>query len=215
MGTISRTALAFGLCVAMIRLSPLPAFAGLTVPPQSRCASLKYKAAGRYAQAIAACRARKLAKGAPLVEQDCLVKARAKLDQAFARAEKKGDCLGTGDQDYAAEETQDYLATLPPILEGSQRCCTLQAVDQCTWASDEEECDAFPGGLLGPPGSFCDGVTGGCVSPPAEPQPGLCCDGIEEGNGCAARLDGTACVNAGGSHSASKLCTPYGVCEAP
>jgi hypothetical protein len=217
MGTISRTALAFGLCGSILWSSPPPTFAGLTTPPASRCASLKYKAAGRYAQAIAACRARKVAKGLLLVEQDCLLKARTKLDQAFARAEKKGDCLATGDQDYAAEETQAYLATLPPILEGRLRCCTLLAADQCTWTEDEEECDAFPGGTLGPPGSFCDGPTGGCIAPPQTVSPGLCCDGmeLEQGNGCAGNLSESDCGIAGGSYSTNKVCRPNGACEAP
>jgi hypothetical protein len=214
MGTIARTALAVAIA-GTLAAPTLPATAGIVVPPQpqSRCAALKYKAAGNYARAILSCRATKLATGAVLTDPDCLDKARAKLDKAFARAEKKDDCLATGDQDYAADEAQGYVGTLPSILEGRVRCCTLQAVDQCTWAEDEEECEAFPGGTLGAPGSFCDGATGGCVAPPLEPQPGLCCDGLEEGNGCASNLPGDLCVDAGGSHSASQVCRPNGTCQ--
>jgi hypothetical protein len=214
MGTIARTTLALWVCGALL-WSSMPASAGLTVPPQSRCAALKYKAAGNYSRAIASCRASKLATGATLIDPACLEKARAKLDKAFARAEKKDDCLATGDRSYAAEEAQSFLGALPSILEARVRCCTLQAVDQCTWAQDEDECDGFPGGLLGPPGSFCDGATGGCVSPPLEAQPGLCCDGLSVGNGCASQLDESGCVAAGGSHSESQVCRPNGTCQVP
>lgn len=214
METIARAALAVGLC-ASILLPSIRATAGLSVPPQSRCAALKYKAAGNYSRAIASCRASKLATGATLVDPACLEKARTKLDKAFARAERKDDCLATGDQGYAAEEAQSYLGTLPPILEGRVRCCTLLAADQCTWTRDAAECDEFPGGTLGPPGSFCDGATGACVAPPLEPQAGLCCDGIEVGNGCAGNLSASDCSLAGGSNSETKVCRPNGTCQVP
>jgi hypothetical protein len=178
----------------------------------SRCTSQKYKAAGQYARALARCRAQAVAKGV-LVHPDCLTKALAKLEKAFAKAEQKGDCLATGDLDWATSQSQDYVGTLPPILESRLRCCTLLAADECTWVVDEAECDAFPGGTLGPPGSFCDGA-GDCVAPPA--SPGFCCDGIAPANGCVGGdFDATMCANAGGAHAPSKLCMPSGECRAP
>jgi hypothetical protein len=210
MGTVAHAAL--GLQRVAILMGAAPAVAQTA----SQCAALKYKAAGKYAQALAGCRAKTVAKGFPLVAPDCLLKAQAKLEQAFARAEKKSDCLATGDAGYATDEAQDFIATLPPILESRVRCCTLQAADQCTWTETEAECDAFPGGTLGPPGSFCDGPTGDCVAPPATPAPGFCCDGLAQGNGCVGNLDADTCTIAGGgAHSPSKLCMPYGSCEAP
>ena len=61
----------------------------------SKCNAAKSKATGAYVQATLACKAKSFQKGEPVAE-DCFPKALAKLEKAFERAQKKGDCAGSG-----------------------------------------------------------------------------------------------------------------------
>ena len=61
-----------------------------------KCASSKLKAAGTKAMGKLLCNAKAATKNIP-VDPDCLGKAGANLMKAFAKAEKKGGCVTTGD----------------------------------------------------------------------------------------------------------------------
>jgi plastocyanin len=61
-----------------------------------KCASSKLKAAGVKAMAKLLCNVKAATKSIP-VDPDCLAKAGANLSKAFAKAEKKGGCMTTGD----------------------------------------------------------------------------------------------------------------------
>ena len=63
---------------------------------RSRCSAAKLKAAGAYAAATAKCEAKAVRKGVP-TDVLCLGRAQSKLQRAFEKAEKKGDCLATGE----------------------------------------------------------------------------------------------------------------------
>ena len=62
---------------------------------ESKCTAAKHQAAGDYARALEACRAKALKKGVP-IDPACDAKALAKLEKQFAKAEQKADCIVDG-----------------------------------------------------------------------------------------------------------------------
>ena len=174
----------------------------------SQCTAQKYKAVGKYAQALAACRSKEVAKGLP-DESLCEGKALLKLQKAFEKAEARGDCLGTRDGSFASGETEDYLASLAVVLEVQRTCCVLAVgTPQCLFREDAASCTDL-GGTPGPPGSVCDGATLGCVPPPAAAGP--CCEFFE--TNCNAGWPEAICQLNSGVHFPSAACTPADTCE--
>lgn len=197
------------LLLAASALSATPAAAQTA----SKCTAQKYKAVGKYAEELASCRAKTLAKGLP-AESFCGAKANLRLQKAFAKAEQKSDCLGTRDQSFASETTDDYLAALAPVLESQLFCCSFfgLAPTACAWFETPEACTVGRGGTLGEVGSVCDGVTGGCIAPPA--AGGGCCGGPSIVDGCqGGAIPSNVCQINEGTFSANGVCTPAGTCE--
>ena len=179
----------------------------------SQCTAQKYKAAGAYSQALATCKAKAVAKGSP-VDAECESRAIAKLDKAFAKAERKDDCLVTGDRPFAASEPEDAIAHLSNAFDEPSVCCAITGSSQCLWAPDAVTCTKSFVGTPGAAGTACDGATGGCAAAPAA---GLCCDGTGFGNGCVAGsgLNAVACNTASGAFSTQRICRANGRCENP
>ena len=204
------TARVLGVLLATIALSTAPAAAQTA----SKCTAQKYKAAGRYAQDLANCRAKTLAKGLP-AETLCAAKALLRLQKAFLKAEQKDDCLGTRDQTFSAEETEAYLETLEPILEAKLFCCDIAGLgDACTWLEDAASCAVTFGGTLGAPGSVCDGATGSCIAPPA--TGGACCTFENLEFDCQGGIFASnVCQINGGTFTANAVCVAGGTCEEP
>lgn len=174
----------------------------------SQCTARKYKAVGKYAQALTACRSREVAKGLP-DQSLCEGKALLKLRKAFEKAEARGDCLGTRDGNFASSETEDYLASLGVVLEVQRTCCVLASgTPQCLFRDDAASCTDV-GGTPGPPGSVCDGATVSCVPPPAAAGP--CC--VFPGSNCNAGFSEGICQLNSGVPFPNAVCTPADTCE--
>ena len=197
------------LLLVAIALSPAPGAA----QSASKCTAQKYKAVGKYAQALARCRAATLAKGLP-ADSLCGAKALLQLQKAFAKAEQKGDCLGTRDQSFAAGETEHYFEGLAPVLESQLFCCSFAGFSPtaCAWLETAEACTGGLGGTVGAEGSVCD-ATGGCIAPPT--SGGGCCE-TSGGLGCqGGPFTLSVCNATGGTFSANGVCTPAKTCVAP
>jgi plastocyanin len=76
-----------------------------------KCASSKLKAAGIKAMAKLLCNAKAATKNIP-VDRACLGKANANLTKAFAKAEKKGGCVTTGDAATVEQAVDALVAQL-------------------------------------------------------------------------------------------------------
>jgi hypothetical protein len=146
---------------------------------QSRCTSDKYKAAGKYALALAVCHSKAVAGGVP-VDPICEGKGLTKLQASFVKAESKGDCVVPGGQSDAAAIAQKFVGDLGGVLEVQVFCCNA-GPGLCLYASDAADC-ASNGGTLGAAGTVCDGASGACVAAPA--TGGNCCEGTVYGTGC-------------------------------
>lgn len=96
------------LFLALLWVSPASA-----ISVASKCNAAKYKAAGVYAQAILGCQAKAIQKG-DTTEFECIAKAADKLEKAFVRAEKKGDCNGSD----GAASAQGYADTVSERPQG-------------------------------------------------------------------------------------------------
>jgi hypothetical protein len=160
--------LGLALAVALALVAP----DGARAQTVSACTSAKQKAAGKYVQAVAACRAKALKKGTP-VDPVCLGKAELALTKGFDKAEGKDDCLAHSEAGLTQAVAQSFLASLGTVLEpGPGICCA--GASTCVWAPDAEFCIAF-GETPGEPGSVCAG-DGSCVV--GGTTPGLCCEDI-------------------------------------
>jgi hypothetical protein len=148
--------------------------AGAETP--SKCTAAKHQAAGDYARALEACRAKALKKGVA-VDPDCEAKALASFAKGFAKAEKKLDCVATSEDAIVAEVADEFVADLAATLQrGSGVCCDLPGA--CGWVTDSADCVAIEGGIPGPEGSVCDG-SGTCVGEPTSGGP--CCQSANVG----------------------------------
>jgi plastocyanin len=76
--------------------------------PGGKCAASKANASAKYASAELLCQATAVTKGVG-VDAECIEKAEAAFDKAFAKAEQKGGCATTGDVD-ALDQTADEFA---------------------------------------------------------------------------------------------------------
>ena len=158
----------------------------------SKCTAAKHQAAGDYARAREACRAKALKKGTA-VDPECEAKALAAFEKRFEKAEAKADCAATSEGGLATAVTDGFVADLAATLQrGSGVCCKLAV--SCGWVTDPALC-ADEGGVAGAAGTVCDG-SGECVAAPA--FGGTCC---QTPNTLRCRLDLAAqlCGEAGGA----------------
>jgi hypothetical protein len=136
----------------------------------SKCNAAKYKATGAYAQSILACQSKALAKGTGL-DLDCLGKAIAKLEKAFEKAARKGDCNGSDGAATAQGQADVFRISLGESLLPPLRCCAF--TNACGWAVDEAACTGA-GGTAGAEGTNCHGNDGTCAA--GAPSSGPCCE---------------------------------------
>jgi hypothetical protein len=136
----------------------------------SKCNAAKFKAAGAYANAILACQSKALAKGTGL-DLPCLEKALARLEKAFEKAERKGDCNGSAAATTAQNQADAFRIALGETLLPPLRCCAF--TNACGWAADEAACTAA-GGTAGAEGTSCHGDDGTCAA--GAPSSGPCCE---------------------------------------
>ena len=98
-----------------------------------KCASSKLKASGMKAMAKLLCNAKAATKNIP-VDPDCLGKAGANLIKAFAKAEKKGGCVTTGDGTTVEQAVDALVAQVVAQLtsEGSPTTTTTTSTTVTT-----------------------------------------------------------------------------------
>jgi hypothetical protein len=171
----------------------------------SKCNAAKSKATGAYLQAVLACKAKSFQKGEPVAE-DCFPNALAKLEKAFERAQKKGDCAGSGSAVTAQGNADAGLLGVVAALFPEVVCCDLGNL--CGWRNDAADC-ALAGGTVGAEGSSCDGA-GACVAGP--PAAGPCCTNAGDCNGGPVGV--AECTGAGGTFVEQGLCLAPGECLA-
>jgi hypothetical protein len=179
------------LACAVLLVLGLPAGA-----QESKCTAAKHQAAGAYARALEACRAKALKKGVP-ADPACDARARAALVKQFEKAEKKADCIVTAEEGLAASAARNFVDDVHATVQrGSGVCCDLAGA-ACGWVTDPADC-ATLGGTAGAPNTVCDGG-GGCTAEPT--GGGACC---ENGNStppeptCAIPSDLATCTAGGG-----------------
>jgi hypothetical protein len=184
--------------ILAVALALLAAPAGAQV---SKCTAAKHQAAGEYARAVEACRAKALKKGVP-VDPVCEPKALLKMEAQFAKAQKKADCAAESEEAIVATVADGFFADLAATLQrGSGVCCKLP--DSCGWVTDPALCEG-EGGVAGASGTVCDG-SGECVAAPE--TGGACCESPDT---LRCRLDLTIaqCIEAGGgAFVAPAICT--------
>ena len=100
-----------------------------------KCASSKLKATGTKAMGELLCNAKAATKNIP-VDPDCLGKAGANLTKAFAKAEKKGGCVTTGDAGTVEQAVDALVAQVVAQLTsaGSPTTTTTTAATTTTGA---------------------------------------------------------------------------------
>jgi hypothetical protein len=192
-----------GLAIALAVGAPAAAQVG-----PSKCSAAKTKALGAYAQQLAACRAKAVAKGLA-IEAGCTAKAKAKLEKAFEKAEHKDDCLETDDDAFAAREAEAFVAGSATVLEDQAICCAVPGESVCFYVTEQVECGNI-GGAIGAAGSVCSGA-GVCAAPPATGS--SCCEGVPEGTGCSMPSAGPGCTLGGGTFLDGGFCLPTGKCR--
>jgi hypothetical protein len=158
---------ALALVLGFALLGAAPAWAQAA---PSKCNAAKFKATGAYAQAILGCQSKALAKGTGL-DLPCLAKAIAKLEKAFEKAERKGDCNGSEGAATAQSQADAFRVSLGETLLPPLRCCAF--TNACGWAVDEAACTGA-GGTAGAEGTRCQGDTGTCAA--GGPSSGACCE---------------------------------------
>jgi hypothetical protein len=163
---------------------------------ESKCTGAKHQAAGAYARALEACRAKALKKGVP-ADPACDAKALAALEKQFEKAEKKSDCIVLGETGLAASAARGFVDDLHATLQrGSGVCCDLVG-SACGWVTDPADCVAL-GGTVGAANAVCGGG-GDCTALPTEG--GACCEDPNSEAGsttCAIPSDLATCSGAGG-----------------
>jgi plastocyanin len=106
--------------------------------PGGKCAASKAKASAKYASAELLCQATAATKGVG-VDAECIEKAEAAFDKAFAKAEQKGGCATTGDVDAldatADEFADDVIAQLIPTSTTTVPTTTLPTTTVITTTS--------------------------------------------------------------------------------
>jgi hypothetical protein len=104
------------LALSLVALVAAPVAQAETTPAQ-KCAAAKLRAATHKVNAELRCQKKALNKAVP-VDPECLAKAQAKFEAAFAKAEAKGGCKTEGDaaavQESAELFVDDVVTTLGP-----------------------------------------------------------------------------------------------------
>lgn len=179
--------------------------------PGQKCAAGKMKAAGKAAAAKASCYAKALG-ATTAVDTECLTKAQAKLDAAYAKLELAGGCITTTDApaisakvDAHVEDVAGDLACSDGLVLGDEQCddgnevsgdgCSATCQLECGngVAEGPEECDDGNGTN----GDGCDnnctttacgnGIVAGIET---------CDDGNDtNGDGCDQNCTASACGN--------------------
>ena len=181
---------------------------------QSRCQSLKFKAAGAVAKRKAACHARAAKDGTP-VDAECLAVADDQLARKWSKADAAGDCVSTNDASAGISASNQCLAAIDAAVDPpppTSPCCNLGG--SCTHGIDDAACVTFFSGTPGPAGSVCNGATGTCGPAPA--GPGRCCM-TADATFCNAgpTLDLSGCIPPQFLDAPSAICTPDGACVLP
>jgi hypothetical protein len=178
--------------------------------------AIKYQAAGAAAKAKAACRARAAQAGAP-VDAGCLAAVDEVLARKWAKAERRADCVTTGDASDGVAATDQCLVGIDGVVapppSPSSPCCDFGG--SCGHGLDATACTDGLGGTLGPAGSVCDAATGACSSSPG--GTGRCCMWVG-GPSCTAgpTLDLSGCVGPDFlDYPFGSTCTSSGTCTAP
>ena len=175
---------------------------------KSKCSAAKLQAVGAYHAALAKCAAQAVAKDQSL-DPLCVTKAQVKLQDRFAKAERKDDCRTWRESISMQELLDDAFADLLEILEPPPSFCCASG-PACFWVTDPGTCS----GTVGAAGSVCS--LDGCVPPPAAEGP--CCEGVviptTTDTTCvtAATLTDPNCTNLGGTFVDDAVCLPGRVC---
>jgi plastocyanin len=113
--------------------------------PGGKCAASKANASAKYASAELLCQAKAATKGVG-VDAECIEKAEAAFEKAFAKAEQKGGCATTDDVaalDATADEfVDDVLADLTP---GTSTTTTVVGTTSTTVAGTTSTTVTLPG----------------------------------------------------------------------
>ena len=182
---------------------------------QSKCQSLKFKAAGAVAKRMAACYARAAKEGTP-VDAGCLTAADDQLARKWAKADAAGDCPSTNDAGAGIAATNQCLAAIDTAVDPpppfTSPCCDLGG--SCAHPVDEAACVSIFSGTPGPAGSVCNGATGTCGPAPA--GAGRCCM-TADATFCNAgpNLDLSGCVPPQLLDAPFATCSPTGACVLP
>jgi len=184
------------------------------VAAASKCTAAKYKAIGNAAAKKAKCKAKAVRKG-EAVDAECLAKVEAKLISKLSKAEQKGDCLTTGDEnelltivDTFITQSMSALEPLPPAAVG---CCALSGGTCVSSPTYEPQLCVDIGGTPGTLGEVCDAGTGTCQTPPSSLGP--CC----ESGACFSGpgVDSAGCAELLGSFFPSAACLANQTCGIP
>lgn len=184
------------------------------VTTANRCASFKFKAAGRKAKAKLACHAKAIARGLT-VDPTCLIKAEARFTGDFVKAETRPPCLTTGDAANIENAVDDLVADLVAAIPTGIPTTTTTMTTTTTF---------IPGicgnGVVDQPGEDCDPPDGlaNCDPQfftcrlPGEPGECTCCGGgacsYDLGVPCCDPFQ--TCVNGPGPLDACEACRPAG-----
>lgn len=196
------------LAVAAALALPAP---GAAQETKSKCSAAKLKAVGGYHAALAKCAAKAVAKDQSL-DPFCVTKAQVKLQDRFAKAERKDDCRTWRESISIQELLDDGFADVLEILEPPPSVCCANS-DACLWVTDPESCTVV-NGELGAPGTVCS--DGACVPPVALDGP--CCEGVvlpttsEETCFSSPVLTEPTCTSLGGTFVGDAVCLPGRVC---
>ena len=102
-------------CQATTTVATSSSTTSTTAMARSTCASLKVEAAAKLGSALAECNARALRLGVS-VREECFDGAIAAFEKSWATAEKRADCLTTGDQASIASLVVSHTLGLESVL---------------------------------------------------------------------------------------------------
>jgi hypothetical protein len=201
---VTRVRVALALALALAGAAPAAA-----QDAKSKCSAAKLQAVGAYYAALAKCAAQAVAKDQSL-DPLCVTKAQVKLQDRFAKAERKDDCRTWRESVSMQEILDEAFADLLQILEPPPSVC-CDSGPACFWVSDPGTCS----GTVGAAGTVCS--LDGCVAPPAAEGP--CCEGVTipttTDTTCVASPNLTApdCTTIGGTlFVPDAVCLPGRVC---
>jgi hypothetical protein len=164
--------------------------ANAATDPGVACAVAKQKAAAKMLSDEVKCHGTALKKGVA-IDPACLMKAEAKLDASFVKAEAKGGCVTTSDattiKTILYGTLDDLLFNIPPTTT------TTTVPASCTLAEGQTACIAYSEG-------------GSCLS---------CMEGAFDGDcttasnqGCASGLSNAACAQEVNENGCAEECCP-------